>query len=145
MNEQNDTSVTMQSLRESGNMKVSPELSKALREDFKDVATRGKDYWTGGTDADETRLNQWPGRSADGRKWDKNMDTGRAEPWDGSSDQRVWLVDLIVKAKVAFAMEVIARSRVDVQPLTGQDVNDAARVEILHKWITRNLWRSRGW
>ena len=140
----NDDSVTLQSLRESGNTTVSEELCSALREDFKDVAMRGRDHWRGYHDADSTRLNLWAGQDRDGRKWNKNMDGNKALPWDGASDMRIWLVDLLVKAKVAFAMEIIARSQVAVQPLTGQDVRRAGLVEVLHKWITKNLWRSRG-
>jgi len=89
------------------------------------VAMRGRDHWRGYHDADSTRLNLWSGQDRDGRKWNKNMDGGKALPWDGASDMRIWLVDLLVKAKVAFAMEIIARSQVAVQPLTGQDVRRA--------------------
>jgi hypothetical protein len=46
---------------------------------------------------EETRRMIWAGQSPDGRRWDENMPEGEpAQPWNGSSDTRVPVVDGVV-------------------------------------------------
>lgn len=124
---------------------VSPELLARMCEAIEDL--QGEDlssYW-GNLDADNsTRMNEWPGKSIDGRKWQKNLSNDKVGPFDGAPDVSVWLVDFLIKVQVALVVESVSRSKAAVMPVQAEDAEFAGRCKKALDWMNGNLWGPRG-
>ena len=85
--------------------RLQAELESILEDANKHTARR-QEY-------DDIRLSRWEGQSADGRKHEDLLGY-KPTPWEGASDTRNRLADMIVNFYVAMAMEAFQRSTLDV-------------------------------
>jgi hypothetical protein len=93
--------------------------------------------------AADVRYSRWEGQSADGRKHRDALDGEAAFPFEGASDARIRLADMIVNEHVlvltASAMRAVPRVR-------GLDLSNEAlghKLTTLMRWIIRNKWGAR--
>ena len=91
--------------------------------------------WDRADDADRTRLALWNNQSADCRKHSK--DDFRAEPWEGASDQRVFLADQIVNELVDVDTASFNRALMRLQPTNMDDAPSAQIATRLLQWLNR--------
>lgn len=98
----------------------------------------GWNGWDRMLENDRTRFMVWAGQSADGKKWDKNMEDGnKAFPWDGASDSRIPLADELCNFVVDILTESFWRA---VARVTGVEAGDMERSQYANKvveWMTR--------
>ena len=85
--------------------RLQAELESILEDANKHTARR-QEY-------DDIRLSRWEGQSADGRKHEDLLGY-KPTPWEGASDTRNRLADMICNFYVAMAMESFQRSTLDV-------------------------------
>lgn len=105
------------------------ELSKVYAEavtDTSDFRAQVNTNW-------ETRLAVWPGQSRDGRKHAR--DGKSPQPWDGASDLRVYLVDDVIREKVALLCTAFKKASVTAVPTEGNDIGRARVVGNFMKWL----------
>jgi hypothetical protein len=81
-----------------------------------------------------TRFCIWPGQSEDGRKWSASQGK-QPWPWSGASDVRVRLADNIIADNTALLCNAFFKSRVQVQPVEGMDVDKRNAAETVLKWL----------
>ena len=91
------------------------------------------------TEGEKTRFCIWDGQSEDGRKW-ASVTGKKPFPFDGSSDQRVPLVDLVVEEKVALAVMASVQSMLMPQTrmMTAEDAAVAAAIETVIRFEMSN-------
>jgi hypothetical protein len=123
---------------------VKPELLASMTSALQELGgDQLRAYWNTLDEDNQTRLCIWNGQSNDGRKWKKALGEEPA-PFEGAADSRNYLVDLILKFKIALAVEAITRANAAVMPVTSADADVAGRVFKLLTWQVRNIWRSNG-
>lgn len=82
----------------------------------------------------ETRFCVWAGQSEDGRKHRERL--GREPfPWDGASDARVRLADIIINRNVNLIMMATMQARLQCQPVDASDAAHRQIVETTLKWM----------
>lgn len=92
--------------------------------------------WDRLNENERVRFAQWDGQSADGRKWDENMDDGQAAfPWDGASDSRVHLADEIINDLSDILTESFWRSVARVQGVEASDTERSGYATKLMDWV----------
>lgn len=91
--------------------------------------------WDRLRDNDRTRLMVWDGQSCDGKKWDKNLDTNKAFPWDGASDVRMPVADTIVNGLKELLAEAFWRSTAKVSAQTATKLDAAGRAQKALSWL----------
>jgi len=90
-------------------------------------------------EGEEARFCIWDGQSADGRKW-KDVTGKNPFPFDGSSDQKVPLVDMVVEEKVALAVMASMQSMLMPQArmISADDAQVAASIETVLRFEMSN-------
>lgn len=83
----------------------------------------------------DTRFALWPGQTDDGRQWDKKLGKGRAFPWDGASDARVFYADGLVAERVRIEMAALRRARVQTTALRTRKAEASDLVTTLLTWL----------
>ena len=88
----------------------------------------------------DTRFARWEGQSVDGRKHADDLNGEQPFPFEGASDARIRLADMVVNERVliltASAMRALPRVR-------GLDLKDEAlghKLTTLMRWLIRNKW-----
>lgn len=90
--------------------------------------------------AQNTRLNRWEGQSEDFRKWDENAEDGIAKPFNGAPDQRVPVVDTVIRERVALYVEALMSGEIQAQPIGGLDQAEAAtKMSRTLRWLRENV------
>lgn len=91
--------------------------------------------------ARDTLLCEWTGQSSDGRK--RAADLRRDPlPFEGASDNRVRLVDMIAAEHKRQIVGAAMRATPKAVGTEGDDAAGAARIETLLRWLVRNQWGS---
>lgn len=88
--------------------------------------------------AEETRFTLWEGQSADGRKHAEAQDGKPAFPFEGASDQRVRLADMLVNERVLILTAAALRNVPRVKGLDLANEPLGARLTTLLKWVLKN-------
>lgn len=91
--------------------------------------------WNRADDADAVRLALWKNQSSDNRKHSDG--DFKAEPWEGASDQRVFLADQVVNEAVDVDVAAFNRALMRLQPTNMEDAPAAQVVTRLLQWLTR--------
>jgi len=94
-------------------------------------------------DGNDTRFCRWSGQAADGRKHREEMDGIEPFPFEGASDSRYRLADMIVNENVMIL--TAAATRV-VPHFKGMEISDEGlgrKMEILFRWLIRNQMGSQ--
>jgi len=84
----------------------------------------------------ETRYAIWNGQSADGKKHARETG-GKIDPtpWDGASDLRVYLTDLVIKYKIARFGLALKKASLVAVPVNGNDIERAEVVGNFMRWL----------
>lgn len=92
--------------------------------------------WDRDTDADAVRFATWPNQSADCKKYST---TGyRAMPWEGASDQRVFLADGLVEMVVDTLTTAFWREMVQSEAVNADEVATAGVARSVLRYFMRN-------
>lgn len=89
------------------------------------------------TDAQNTRFCLWNGQSADGRKWKANVGE-KVRPFDGATDTRPGMVDLMVQEDVALSVLATLMADVVVRGVEGDDEEKATNANLYLRWVLDN-------
>ena len=81
-----------------------------------------------------TRMAYWDGQSSDGRKWSGNY-RRRVFPWEGSSDSRIRLADLVSNREAQLCLTATFAARMQMLPVESMDGLLQQRSESLLKWM----------
>jgi len=101
--------------------------------------------------SEDIRFTRWAGQSPDGRKYDEKQPAkadgtdGEAFPFDGAPDERNRLADGVINVKKAMLAIGLMRS-LQNPVVTGsdlQDINFAADMAQVLKWLVRSQWGSK--
>ena len=108
-----------------------------LKAEFGTITGRMRDLFRDRTENDDTRLCAWDGQSPDGLK---HADALGEEPlpFEGATDSRVRLADMLVNDKVVLLCLAIARAKVRVVGIGPEDQKRAARMAQVLSWFIRN-------
>ena len=120
-----------------GSEKVTPEWLTMIKEEIKGINSDGLQDVYGRRDAAENMrfciwANQWP----DGRKHKGTDDNAKdVFPFEGASDGRIRLADMIVNERVMIQVLGAHMAQVSVLPVEGGDMRKASRIRTLAKWL----------
>ena len=82
----------------------------------------------------QTRKAYWPGQSEDGKKWSSQL--GRqAFPWDGSSDSRCRLADMLASENARLKKQAFFRAKMQLVPVEVADYNRKKTAEDVLNWL----------
>jgi hypothetical protein len=116
-----------------------PDLD-ALRTELSAVLAQAGSIRDRQTRAQDTRLNRWEGQSDDYRKWDEDATDGQAKPFNGAPDQRVPVVDIVTRERVALYVQALMSGEIQAQPIGGLDqAESATKMSRTLKWLRENL------
>jgi len=82
-----------------------------------------------------TRFCLWAGQSDDGRKWTANLSDRKAFPWDGATDSRIRLADMVINERVRLMKNSFSRARLTVNPVETTDALSTTKVQNVLKWL----------
>jgi hypothetical protein len=99
-----------------------------------------KYIWGLRADIDNIRYCRWEGQSADGLKHAaSDAEEDEPEPFEGASDMRVRLADMLISEDVALLSLAGMRAQVNFYGTESQDKRLAGNMAILLRWVLRNL------
>ena len=93
------------------------------------------------TRADDVRFSVWAGQSYDGKKHQKN-DTEQVFPWDGASDTRVRLADMICSENSDILTTAFTRGVLRASPTEVSDAGQAEAATTLLRYYRDNKLRN---
>lgn len=83
----------------------------------------------------DVRYCRWAGQSEDGRKWQENMDDREVFPWDGASDTRVMLADVIIMERTMVKKAAFFGSKLQAVGTESGDLRWSRDATTLLKWM----------
>jgi phage tail protein X len=126
--------------KDGGPAKVSDETLSNLKDVVRDIRSECSTYvMERRENAENTRYCHWEGQSTDGRKRKEAMGKDPL-PFDGASDNRVRLVDKLVRI---FEKQVVASATRSEALISGTEINDAAfagKLQVLLRYVIKNVW-----
>jgi hypothetical protein len=96
--------------------------------------TDAASYWTRKNLNYNQRFCLWAGQDETGRKYSANLGK-QAFPWDGASDAKIRLSDMIVNERVRLMKNSFGRARLAVMPTETTDIMAGRKVETVIQWI----------
>jgi hypothetical protein len=84
----------------------------------------------------------WAGQSPDGRK--HSSKGCAAKPWEGASDQRVFVADDLISRDAALLLVSLERAGISATPASGASVVRSGEAAVLARWLLRSQvseWR----
>jgi hypothetical protein len=122
-----------------GDAKAAPEFVAELLRELQGIAGDQQSFAQGDrADAEDTRLCRWDGQASDGLKHAWANDDEEPEPFDGATDMRVRLTDLVVNEEVALLVTAAMRAQMTVDAVEGTNDERAGVIELLLRWALRN-------
>lgn len=106
-----------------------------LKTGFENAVTSISDFVTQRQANYDTRFAIWAGQSSDGKKHAREGSKITPTPWDGASDQQVFLVDEAIIAYVSLLMNAWRKSTLIATPIQGADAARAKIVSQFMKWL----------
>jgi hypothetical protein len=92
-------------------------------------------HWNRLTDNERIRFNIWDGQTPDCKR--RGTEQAPAKPWEGASDQRVFLADGIINDEVALCVQAFWRGLVQAQAVGIEDAGGAALATRVLNWYMR--------
>jgi hypothetical protein len=122
-----------------GDARMPAEDLDALLTEMSRIADKCGDYAQQRMDNANTRHNIWSGRSPDGRLHRERL-RREPRPFEGASDQRVWLVDELCNEHVILGMAALFRADVRCAPVGGAaDSTRAGKLTVLLQWLINRM------
>lgn len=119
-----------------GTAPVKDEQLANLKAEMLGIVSQGSGLlWDRRRHAENTLACAWDGQSADGRKR-RGALAQEAFPFEGASDMRIRLADMLVNEAVDLGMEAV--QGMSIRGVEGGDDGLAARMERLASWIIEN-------
>lgn len=119
-------------------------LSEPDLQDLKDAVSQivtdadQANIWSTRLEAENTRYCYWPGQDSDGRKHASNNSDEKVMPFEGASDGRHRLADMIVNEDVMLVVLASLRAQIGVKGIESDDASYAGKLEIVHRWLVNN-------
>lgn len=121
-----------------GEAKVDEATLQALKSEMMDIKNQAEEgFWNRRRWFGDIRFCKWEGQSDDGRKHRDSNQGREPHPFEGASDARVRLADMIVQEHVAVEVAAAMRAHMTVNGLEITDAGWAAKIRTLLKWILR--------
>ncbi len=116
-----------------------PDLD-ALRSELATVLSQAGGIRDRQVRATNTRTCVWDNQSDDYRKWDEDQEDGIAKPFNGAPDQRVPVVDIVARERIALYTEALMSGEIQAQPIGGLDQAEAAtKMSRTLRWLRENV------
>ena len=96
--------------------------------------TDAANYWTRKNLNYNLRYCLWPGQDDSGRKLSSVLGKP-AFPWDGASDSRIRLADMVANERVRMLKNSFAKARMSILPTESTDMQAGRKVETVIKWL----------
>lgn len=117
---------------------VSEDLLTTVKNEIKALSGEGvSSLYERRTNSENVRYCKWEGQSEDGKKHREKLNR-EPFPFEGASDVRIRLADMIVNERVLVLQAAVKRMSLQV---TGMEMNDKARankIGTLMRWIIKN-------
>ena len=94
-------------------------------------------------DGNDIRFCRWSGQSTDGRKHREEMDGQEPFPFEGASDARYRLADMIVNENVLILTAAATRAVPHFKGMEFSDEGMGRKMHILFKWLIKNQMGSK--
>ncbi len=114
-----------------------PLLEKMFSEINQIVDDAKRDLWATRLDCENTRLARRDGQSSDGLKHEADMGTV-PEPFEGASDIRVRLADILTNEEVMLFVVSALRAQIKFKGVEAQDASMAGNCSVILRWVLRN-------
>jgi len=82
----------------------------------------------------DTRMSLWDGQSPDGKKWATNYGAN-VFPWEGASDARIRLADLVCNREMQLCLTSTFAARLQMMPVESTDAVSRTAAESVLKWM----------
>ena len=82
----------------------------------------------------DTRMSLWDGQSPDGKKWATNYGAN-VFPWEGASDARIRLADLVCNREMQLCLTSTFAARLQMMPVESTDAVSRTAAEAVLKWM----------
>jgi len=117
------------------------EMLKAEMQQIKGDTESG--IWSRRSWTEDVRFCRWDGQSDDGRKRQSAMGGKAPHPFEGATDGRIRLADMIIGEHVAVKLAAAMRADLTVKGMETTDESWAAKLRTLLRYITRGrrYWR----
>lgn len=122
-----------------GDHTISKEELKHLKDEITSI-TRDASYDVQSRryEAENTRFCRWKHQFGDGLKHSDPNEGHQAFPFEGASDARVRLCDMIINERQKILVASAMRADVQVEGLESNDLELGARMSTILKWVTNN-------
>jgi len=122
-----------------GSGKISEDQLTDLKNEIDDICKDAAyDVQERRSNADDTRFCRWPHQSSDGLKHSDPHENHKAFPFEGASDARVRLTDMIINEREKILVASAMRSDITVEGIESNDLEMGGRMSIILKWVTNN-------
>lgn len=127
-----------------GSAPVTPDTLTWLKGEIQTLQTEASTQsWVTRQDAEKVRFCRWEGQSSDGRKHERANSGKPVTPFEGASDARIPLTDMIINERVMIQVLAAARAHAKVTGLEITDAGWAGKIVTLLTWVlTTQLGRS---
>lgn len=125
-----------------GKAPVLPEELEMFKGELRHIVDdAAAEIWGRRFESENTRYNRWDGQSADGKKHQDAMDGEKVFPFEGASDARLRIADMVVNERVFILLAAAwrATSLVNVKGMESQDDKFANRMQTLLKYVLKSL------
>ncbi len=117
---------------------ISDPLFQEMLSEIEQINSDAKrDLWATRLDCEDTRLARWDGQSSDGLKHEDDLGTV-PEPFEGASDIRVRLADLLTNEEVMLFVVSALRAQIKFKGVEAQDASMAGNCSVVLRWVLRN-------
>jgi len=122
-----------------GDAPVEKETLDKFKEEIKEICTHArKNVLDRRSEAENTRFCRWEGQSADGRKHAEDNGGKPVKPFEGASDGRLRIADMIVNERSRILVTAATRGLPKVRGMEARDSGFAGHVQTLLKWLLHN-------
>jgi hypothetical protein len=127
-----------------GSAEISEDQLKDLKNEIDDICKDAAyDVQERRRNADDTRFCRWQHQTADGLKHSDPYDGYRAFPFEGASDSRVRMCDMIINEREKILVAAAMRADVTVEGVESNDLELGGRMSTILKWVTNNALGSK--
>jgi hypothetical protein len=121
-----------------GSAMISEPTLAELKAEVEDIVSElQSNVWAAKTDAEDTRFCRWAGQAPDGLKHEDYIGDV-PEPFEGATDMRVRLADMLVNEEVMLLVVAALRAQVRVKGIEADDISRAGGMTLAMRWILRN-------
>ncbi len=126
-----------------GTAKATPADLTWIKQEIQEInSDAGKGIWRRREWADNIRYCRWDGQSEDGLKHEESLGE-KPFPFEGASDTRLRLADMVVQERVRVLMAAQKRGMLSVTQVEASDAAKAAQIKKLMKWLMGSKLRKQ--